>query len=118
VASGLIATFWLATWRDKKSALWANLSIQLIMVAGYLPTFHKLIANGVNAESFVTWGLNLAIALLFLIPPIRHRDWLSVVYVGRAVVSVGAVLGSMCSLTFGSQIGILVRIFLGLRYWH
>lgn len=95
VASGIILLFWLAAWKNKKAAFRANLSIQLIMSAGYLPTLHKLFAGGRNTESFLTWGLNLFVGILLIIAPVRRRDWLGAVYLGRAIVFMAIILAEM-----------------------
>lgn len=98
-ASGVIGSLWYAAERmnisAKRATILANLLINLIMVAGYLPTAYKIFIFRVNGESFVTWGLNLLIASLLLIAPLARRDWLSVLYIGRAVVCVALILTMM-----------------------
>ena len=90
-ASAAILILWAAT----HSAIAANLLIQLVMVAAYMPTFFRLFSARRNTESFVTWGLTLAVASLFLVPTLRHRDWLAVAYVGRAIGCVMAIIAAM-----------------------
>jgi hypothetical protein len=95
IASSLIMFFWWATRKSRRAALFANLSVQVIMVAGYLPTFHKLVVGQRNTESFFTWGFNLLVGVLFLVSPVRRRDWLSVAYIGRAIICMAVILGLM-----------------------
>ena len=96
VASGLILIVWAVT----RSAITANLLIQLVMVAAYIPTFFRLLHGGRNTESFLMWEANLAVAALFLIPPIRRGDWLAVVYASRAIVCVAGIIAVMAYLQF------------------
>jgi hypothetical protein len=94
------ASFVVVIWVLTHSARTANLLIQLIMIAGYLPTFHRLFQAGRNTESFASWGINLAVCALYLVPPIRKRDSLAIVYSVRAIVCVAAVLAAMMYLQF------------------
>jgi hypothetical protein len=82
----------------KASTIAANLLVNLIMVAGYLPTIYKLIATKRNTESFLTWGFNLLVGILFVVSPIRRRDWLSVAYIGRAIICMVLIIGTMVYL--------------------
>ena len=82
-ASGLIVVIWAVS----GSHITANLLIQLVMLVSYLPTYHRILHERRNTESFVMWGLNLVVALLFLIAPIRLRDRLGILYAARAAGS-------------------------------
>lgn len=93
-------SFIVLLWVMTHSARLACLLIQLIMLAGYLPTFHRLFHEGKNTESLVSWGINLAVCAFYLVPPIRKRDSLAIVYSARAIVSVAAVLAVMVYLQF------------------
>lgn len=87
-------------WAMSGSAKIANVLAQSIIFAGYFPTYAKMIGERRNTESFVMWGLNLAIVSLFLIPPIRHRDKLGILYAGRGVVGVAGTLLIMLYFEF------------------
>jgi len=90
----------LVLWAVSGSALLANILIQLIIVAGYFPTCYKMIHEGKNTESFVMWGANFVIALLFLGSQFRIRDRLGILYSARGAVSIAIILLIMLILYF------------------
>lgn len=100
VACLAASSFIMIIWAKTHSAEKANRLIQVIMVAGYLPTFYRLLHEGRNTESFLSWSVNLVVSALFLIPPIRKNDSLGKLYAGRAVVSVILVLFTMMYFQF------------------
>ena len=84
-----------AVWRITRSDIEANIVSQFVMIVGYAPTVLGMIRERRNAESFPMWIAGLAIALLLLIPPVRHRNWLGVLYIGRAAVCIVILLAVM-----------------------
>ena len=96
----VVVAFILVMWAMTHSAVMANLFIQLVMVAGYAPTLFRIFHQHRNTETFVTWGMNFAVAVLFLVPSIRHRDRLAMVYAGRATVCVATILAVMAYFQF------------------
>jgi hypothetical protein len=96
IAVGVILVAWAIT----QSALKANLLLNAVICAGYLPTFYRLFCERRNTESFPMWELNLVVGSLFLIAPIRRKDLLGVVYSARGVLSVGLLLVVMAYFQF------------------
>jgi uncharacterized membrane protein len=92
-SAALIAFLWVAT----GSSLATNLLLQVLMCVGYGPTLWHLFKEKRNTEPFDVWCASLGIAMLALLPPLlsRPRDWLAIIYVGRATLSVMVILGVM-----------------------
>ena len=82
-------------WKTTKSPKTGNYALQVIMTVGYAPMVMKLARAGVNTESFVLWGVNLVIAVLFAAAPIRARDTMGMIYIGRAFACVAGILAVM-----------------------
>ena len=55
----------------------------------------RMIREQRNTESFLMWSVSLVVAGLLLIPPVRHKNRLGILYIGRAIVCVTATLGLM-----------------------
>lgn len=92
VALVVIALFWLVT----SDAFTSNLLIQVLFSVAYIPTFYNIITSGKNTESFTSWGLECAAALVSLYPSLHafltNGNILSLVYSMRSVILLGATL--------------------------
>ena len=95
-----IAILAIVVWRATHSEVKANVVSQFVMGAGYVPMVLHLVRERRNTESFVMWTAGLAIALLLLISPIRRRNRLGILYIGRAAACVAAMLGVMLYFQF------------------
>ena len=78
----------------------SNLFTQILITLGYGPTFHKLLTEKKNSESFTAWGLSLAACSFALYPALYEGNILSVLYASRAVLSVFFVLAIMAYYEF------------------
>ena len=83
-----IVIFWIAS----NDAFISNLLVQILICVGYFPTIQNLITAKRNTESFFAWSVTLAACMVALYPAIFGGNLLSVVYAGRAIVMVSAVL--------------------------
>jgi len=82
-------------WRTTHSEIKANVIAQSVMGMGYAPMLLRMIREQRNTESFLMWSVSLVVAGLLLIPPVRHKNRLGILYIGRAIVCVTATLGLM-----------------------
>jgi hypothetical protein len=90
-----LAVLSVVVWAVTHSAFQANIVSQSVMSVGYVPTILGLIREQRNGESFVLWTAGMVVALLLLVPPIRHRNWLGMLYIGRGAACVAVLLGFM-----------------------
>ncbi len=98
IAAACITIGWALTGRE----LVAYILFNAIMCVGYVSTIYRLVATRTNTESFVMWGLSLAIVVMFATASLRARNWLALIYVGRAVVCVSTILTLMIYFEFFS----------------
>ncbi len=64
-------------------AFGSNLFAQVIICAGYLPTYQKLIREKVNSESYHAWGIGLLSGVAGLVPSLLGHDILATIYASR-----------------------------------
>lgn len=84
-----------AVWAVTGSSFTANLLLQTLMCVGYFPTIQHLLKEKKNTEPFDVWCANLGIAMLALIPSLITKDVLGIIYAGRAVLCVAAMIFAM-----------------------
>lgn len=76
--------------------LWrSNLVGQILLVVGYLPTWHTMVVQKRNTESFTAWGIVLVAELVAIVPSVVQGNLLSAIYVIRALISILITLAFM-----------------------
>lgn len=82
-----VCLIWLLTGQN----ILAHLSIQVILVIAYLPTFSHLWKATQNTESLGTWGFNFVASIFGVVEPVRRLDLLPMVYGFRSILCTLAV---------------------------
>lgn len=99
LGAGGIAVFWFFS----GDAFTSNLIVQLLILVGYLPTIHKLVAEKENTESYTSWGIALAAVSVACYPAMVGGNTLSTIYAVRSVVMVLVVIGFMLYCDFSRK---------------
>jgi len=73
-------------------AFGSNLFAQVIIVAGYLPTFQKFLREKVNSESYFAWSMGLLSSMSGLALGLFGHDTLATIYAIRTFVLITIVL--------------------------
>src|SRR3989344_3972659 len=69
-----------------------NIFSQILLCIGYAPTFHILLKNKINTESFTAWGINLVVSILALYPAIVEGNLLASLYAIRATILISTLI--------------------------
>lgn len=80
--------FWVAT----KDPFKTNLLIQILVLVGYAPTVHNIVANKRSCESKTTWALMAASVAVSVYPAAVQHNTLAVIYGIRGAVMCTAIL--------------------------
>ncbi|MFA4845418.1 MAG: hypothetical protein WC654_02580 [Patescibacteria group bacterium] len=76
--------------------LWQSSLIgQALLVVGYIPIWHGMMVNKRNTESFTAWCMALVAALVAIVPSVIEGNFLSAIYVIRALISILITLAFM-----------------------
>ncbi|OGH75760.1 MAG: hypothetical protein A3A89_04860 [Candidatus Magasanikbacteria bacterium RIFCSPLOWO2_01_FULL_33_34] len=70
----------------------SNIFTQILLCIGYAPTFHILLKNKINTESFTAWGINLVVSILALYPAIVEGNLLASLYAIRATILISTLI--------------------------
>lgn len=73
----------------------SNLFGQLLICVGYVPTWHTMIKQKRNTESFTAWGMLIVSNGIGLVPALVDGNILSAIYVVRALTLVSFTLAIM-----------------------
>ncbi len=79
-------------WSVSRSHVACNLLVQLILLIAYFPLVRHLWISRRPTEPAFTWSLQLGSCCIALVGVLANRDWLAVLYIGRAIVSISVVL--------------------------
>src|SRR5690606_35033522 len=79
-------------WSVSRSHVVCNLLVQLILLIAYFPLVRHLWNSRRATEPAFTWSLQLGSCCIALVGVVAARDWLAVLYIGRAIVSISLVL--------------------------
>lgn len=70
----------------------SNILAQILVTAGYLPTFQKLLREKHNTEPYAPWFLAMLSGIVGIIPAALGADALALIYSGRTVLLASIVL--------------------------
>lgn len=94
--AGLIFLFWAIS----KSAFYSNILTQILMTWGYFPSIQNMVEKKKNTESFLGWSLVQIAQVFGLFPAFIEGNLLACIYVIRAIVMTGILLGVMTFFHF------------------
>lgn len=100
-----IAAVIVGFWCVSGSAVTANLLVQGLILVGYVPAIHKMIATKRNTEAFDTWLLFLLAGAVSLYPAYAENNLLSVIYSWRTVIMISVMLVLMTKYERRRRIG-------------
>lgn len=97
--SGLIAAYWIIlVFGLYGTGTIPNILTQILMLIGYLVTAERLWNAEKNTESLMTWGMIALGSSVAVYTSIVSRDWLALLYAGRAAIAATTIVGLMYRL--------------------
>lgn len=79
-------------WTISDNSFVTNLLVQSLIVIGYIPTIHNILASKKSSESKLAWILWALAALLSIYPALAKQNTLAIVYSLRATIMCTAIL--------------------------
>lgn len=101
VAAGLGTLLWALS----ENSVLGNIAFQGVMMAGYFPTFHRLWISGESTEISEPWLISIGAQICGSVPPLlgNEKEWLAVVYNGRGLLCVLAILYLIGRIKLGAR---------------